>query len=501
VLGAEPSDTQHPIPATRLYKTGDRARYRADGVLELLGRSDQQIKLHGLRIEPGEIAAVLTQHPAVRQAVVVARVDGLAERRLVAYVVEGSGVRDQGSEADPLAHLTPDPQLLIPDLRAFLSERLPAYMLPAAFVPLDALPLTPNGKLDRAALPAPALPTTAAHERVAPRTPTEQRLAQIWATVLGQPSSGIDESFFELGGDSFAAIRVVQQYGPGLTLLALFTHPTIRALAAQLAEPSSEAALLVALRRAEGEPVRTLVCVPYAGGSAAVYQPLAAALPTDHALYAVELPGHDMARQDEPLVPLAVLVPRCVAAIQATVRGPLVLYGHCGGVALTLALARALEDAGVMLAAVCVAGALPVRRRARLGSFFPKLALLRPRDPDARLRAYVKALGGFSEVVDPGEFGFVVRSFRHDGEAAAAYFAAVYAGQQAMQLRAPIVCIVGDEDPLTRDYARRYREWQRWSARVRLAVVAGGRHYFVKHEAAQVAQILVALPDLLADDG
>jgi amino acid adenylation domain-containing protein len=475
---------------TRLYFTGDRARYGRDGLLELLGRSDQQIKRHGLRIEPGEIAAALLTHPAVQQAVVVAHTS--APSALVAYLVPATDGGALLAAAEPAA--------LSGVLRAFLSERLPAYMVPSAFVLLDALPLTPNGKLDRAALPAPARADVAAGPvDAAPRTPTEQRLAQIWATVLGQSAIGIDDNFFDLGGDSFAAIRMVQQYGPGLALLALFSHPTIRALAAQLtAGATADAPLLVALRRPVSEPARTLVCVPYAGGSAVVYQPLAAALPADHALYAVELPGHDPARPDEPLVPLAALVPRGVAAIQATVRGPLVLYGHCGGVALTLALALALEDAGVALTAVCVAGALP-SQRTRLGRFFPRVALWRPRDPEARLRAYIKALGGFNDVVDPVALGTVVRSFRHDGMEAGAYFQATAAGPPA-RLRAPILCIVGDQDPLTQGYAQRYSAWQRWSAVVRLAVVAGGKHYFVKHQAAQVAQLIATLPALLADD-
>ncbi|HEX6288728.1 MAG TPA: amino acid adenylation domain-containing protein, partial [Herpetosiphonaceae bacterium] len=153
---------------SRLYRTGDLARWRADGQLEYLGRVDQQVKLRGYRIELGEIESVLRSHPAVREAVVVAREAGAGDARLVAYVVE-RGAGDEG---------------LIADLRSYVAERLPAYMVPSAIVVLDALPLTPNGKVDRKALPQPER-TSAPTTLVAPRTETETTLARIWADVLG----------------------------------------------------------------------------------------------------------------------------------------------------------------------------------------------------------------------------------------------------------------------------------------------------------------------------
>src|SRR6185295_10623740 len=202
----------------RLYRTGDRARWRADGELEFLGRLDEQVKVRGFRIEPGEIEATLRRHAAVRECVVVAREDASGGTRLVGYIV---------GEADPDA------------LRAHLRRSLPEYMVPSAFVFLDALPLTPNGKLDRRALPAPEY--AAAEERyVAPRTPVEEVLAGIWAEVLRLERVGANDHFFELGGHSLLATRVVSRirevFGVEVPLRALFEGPTVAELAGRVEE-------------------------------------------------------------------------------------------------------------------------------------------------------------------------------------------------------------------------------------------------------------------------
>ncbi|KOX08207.1 phosphopantetheine-binding protein, partial [Nocardiopsis sp. NRRL B-16309] len=206
---------QHP--GERLYKTGDLARFLPDGNIELLGRIDDQIKIRGFRVELGEIEAVLAQHPNIRNTAVLVHTDGAA-KRLVAYTTTKE-------PADP------------DDLRTFLGQRLPDYMVPGVFVPLDELPLTPNGKVDRTALAA--LPwhehTTDSRDHVAPRTPVEEQLAHIWQDVLAldQPV-GVHDSFFSLGGDSILSLQVVfraKQHGLHLTVKQLFQHQTIAELA------------------------------------------------------------------------------------------------------------------------------------------------------------------------------------------------------------------------------------------------------------------------------
>ncbi|MFN2285314.1 MAG: phosphopantetheine-binding protein, partial [Anaerolineae bacterium] len=210
----------HPFsddPDARLYKTGDRARYLPSGDVEFMGRLDNQVKIRGYRVEPGEIEACLEQHPAVQNAVVVAREDIPGDKRLVAYIV-----------AQPEEQPTAD------FLREALQTALPDYMIPSAFVLLDAFPLTPNGKVNRSALPAPDW-THAAATYTAPRTTAEETLADIWQDVLGIPQVGVHDNFFALGGHSLLATRVIsraqQAFQVSIPLRTIFEAPTVAGLA------------------------------------------------------------------------------------------------------------------------------------------------------------------------------------------------------------------------------------------------------------------------------
>jgi acyl carrier protein len=211
----------HPFsaaPGARLYKTGDLVRYQANGTLEFLGRLDHQIKVRGFRIEPGEIEAVLRQHPKVHEAVVVAREETPGEKRLVAYVVMPQSCEQMPGE-----------------LRRFLQGKLPAYMVPSAFMVLEALPLATNGKIDRLALPAPARYQVRDSIFIAPRMPLEEQLAALWATLLHVSPIGVHDDFFALGGHSLLATQMVSRlrdtFQVELPLRCLFETPTVAGLA------------------------------------------------------------------------------------------------------------------------------------------------------------------------------------------------------------------------------------------------------------------------------
>lgn len=220
----------HPFnsePGAHLYKTGDLVRYLPDGNIEFLGRIDDQVKIHGYRIELGEIEAVLAQRCGVRQIAVVAREDHFNDKRLVAYVV-----------------LKDDDDTTAQELRKFLQQQLPTYMIPSVFVFLSALPLTPNGKVNRLALPDPEVSkVNSATSFVAPRTPVEKKLARIWAEHLPGHKIGIHDNFFDLGGHSLLALRLMSQiektFGKSLSVAALFHSPTVDQLAKLLSQETA----------------------------------------------------------------------------------------------------------------------------------------------------------------------------------------------------------------------------------------------------------------------
>ncbi len=233
-------------PFGRVFRTGDRARWRPDGTIEFLGRIDQQVKLRGFRIEPGEIETALQQHPQIRHAAIAVRATSGAAQSLTAYLV----VASNGTQTDSAA------------LREFLSSRIPAYMIPSAFVWLDTLPLTPNGKLDTRRLPA---PDTGAREisaeAIAPRDDTEFGIATIWERVLGRSAGSVFEDFFTVGGHSLLALRLLgeirEKFGVEIPAGRLFETPTIAGLAAYLAAratPPVAEKSLVSVQR--GDPSR-----------------------------------------------------------------------------------------------------------------------------------------------------------------------------------------------------------------------------------------------------
>ncbi len=226
-----------PSRAGGLYRTGDRALWRASGRLEFVGRIDDQVKLRGFRVEPGEIEAALARHPAVDAVVVVVREDEPGDKRLVAYVAVAGGELPEAS-----------------DLRAWAREKLPDYMVPSAFVRLEALPLSPNGKVDRTALPPPEARAQTNEPLVAPRNAIELTIAAAWREVLHLDAVGVHDNFFDLGGHSLSLLRLHRRLrealpGADLKIVDLFRHPTIASLASEIA-PAETAAAPRAVRRA-----------------------------------------------------------------------------------------------------------------------------------------------------------------------------------------------------------------------------------------------------------
>ena len=265
-------------PCDRLYKTGDRARWLVDGSIEYLGRVDNQVKIRGHRVEPDEIEAVVNKHPQIKKSAVVAREDR-GEKRLVAYVV-----------------LSEEVETIISDLRRWVKQQLPDYAIPSSFVVVDELPLTPNGKLDRRALPAADGKEFLENVFVAPRNTLELLLTKTWEKVLEVQPIGVKDNFFDLGGDSFLAVRLFAQianvYGKKLAPATLFHAPTIEEMASLLSEEWTPPwSSLVPIQPGGSKP--PLFCLHLAPGHVLFYRDLAQRLGLDQPVYGFQPLGLD----------------------------------------------------------------------------------------------------------------------------------------------------------------------------------------------------------------
>lgn len=327
-------------PAARIYKTGDRARYLADGDIEFAGRTDDQVKIRGYRVELKEIESVLASHAGTRDVAVIAR-EEKAEKTLVAYVVPSREQTPTGSE-----------------LRSYLKQKLPHYMVPSAFVLLEAMPKTPNGKVDRRNMPAPrAADFTEPNEYVAPKDELEAQLAKIWSTVLTKEKVGIRDSFFDLGGHSLLAARLMhrieQTFGQRLPLAALLQAPTIEQLAAQLRQKGDSASWssLVAIQPEGSRP--PFFCVHGVGGNVVGFRDLARHLGADYPFYALQPQGLDGKR------PCLTSIPEMAEGYIKEIRrvqpeGPYRIGGYSFGglVAYEMAQQLKLQDEEVSLLAL-----------------------------------------------------------------------------------------------------------------------------------------------------
>jgi amino acid adenylation domain-containing protein len=318
-------------PGARLYRTGDRARWRIGGQMEFLGRLDHQAKVRGYRVEPGEVEAVLREHEGVRAAAVVVREDARGDAGLVAYVVPAHAVE-------------------IEELRAHLRRRVPEYMVPGAIVLMDELPLGTTGKLDPGKLPAPE-PSRADRRAMhaAPADELEERLAEIWAAVLGVERVGVEDDFFELGGHSLQAARLTaairKHLGREVPLSALLEGGTVRALAAGMRGQEADARPQVLVELRPGGGAAALFLLHGAGGGLLAYTALLRRLPPGRPVYGLQDPLQAQGKYSDLTVEeFARIYLDEVRAVQP--RGPYHLVGLSFGGAIAFEMARRLRAAG-----------------------------------------------------------------------------------------------------------------------------------------------------------
>ncbi len=311
-------------PGERLYRSGDLARWLPDGNIEYMGRIDHQVKVRGYRIELGEVEAQLLKLESVQEAVVMAREDGSGEKQLCAYLVA-------------------DKALTVSELRSQLSEELPGYMIPSYFVQLERMPLTANGKTDRKALPAPEGSVNTGAEYIAPRTPLEEQLVQIWQEVLGPVRVGVKDSFFDLGGHSLSLMQLIQKVyaatGVEISLHNMFQHPSIEAMAYEIWQSGLEGQRGDRFMKLNEHGPINVFCFPPGGGYGIGYMELAKKLDGRCVLYAIDFMDDTEDGEDIP--------GRYVdEMLRVQNDAPYVLLGYSLGGNLMYEVAQAIERRG-----------------------------------------------------------------------------------------------------------------------------------------------------------
>lgn len=463
-------------PGERMYRTGDFGRWLPSGSLEFHGRRDEQVKIHGVRIELGEVESRACAHPLVHAAAVITIPLSGTGKELVAFYTSPAGL-DPG------------------ELRGHLIGALPAAAVPARLFRVDALPLTANGKVDKRRLTSMATQSASplgGGQRVPPRTATQRRIASAWAQAMNRPVAdiGCDDNFFDIGGSSLSALRVVASLNGLISLDDLVRNPVLSALsaAADGTGPRPGGGVLRLLAGPPAGATVAVVCVPAAAGVAISFQPLAAAIAAHDptmAIYAVQPPGHDLSRRDEPLLELDELAKLLMEEL-AAVAAPIAVCGHCAGVPLALEAARRL---GSRARHVFVAARLLEPH----GELAREVAAVSAAT-DSGLTAELAALGGLDSPamasLSPADESFIGRVYRHDTRVANQYLIEAPESWQ-QKLTCPVAVMLGRSDPSTSGQAGRYADWSAFSPEVTFAELDGG-HYFPGTHPAQAAEVMVS---------
>ncbi|RZB16879.1 non-ribosomal peptide synthetase [Streptomyces sp. F001] len=474
-------------PGERLYLGGDWGRWHPGGRLEFLGRRDNQVKIRGFRIEIGEIENTLLRVDGLRDAAVVIAERVGHSKHLIAFY---TGERQ---ETDVL--------------REALGAVLPAYMIPSAFHWQPSLPLTANGKIDRMALTTLAEQTAAPtendtgkdHDR-APITPTERKLAATWAELLGVPEQqvGRKDHFFDSGGTSLTAVKLTIALDRAVSLKDITRHPVLADLAALLDGTSRQRPeLLQPLSgKTGGAPDCALVCFPSAGGNAVNYRPMAGALAgSGPAVYAVDLPGHDLAARGEPFATIEQVAQQVAAEITEQGLTRVMIWGHSSGAAPAVATARKLQELGVDVPRVFLAAQLlgtAADRRAELAEL--------TRRSNAEIAARLTGDSGYTELAELNaeHAEHVGAAYRHDCGSAHRYFADALETPSPVKLSAPVTVVVAADDPNTAGFADRHRDWQLLADHVDLHELADGGHYFLRTRPVEAARAVLGATEPLA---
>lgn len=450
----------------RVYRSGDLVRYLFNGELEYLGRIDHQIKLHGYRIELPEIEQAMISHPRISDARVLLKDSETRGKFLCAYFVG-------------------DVSLTVDKVKGFISQKLPYYMVPAHIVKMDVFPMTVNGKIDNKALPEPEF-SSGKREKIQPKNETEQSLVDIWCKVLNTDFVNIDDNIFNLGADSIQAMKAVFLAKGLFSLADVFKYPILADLAEHIANTKKIDFKYIVNLQEEGEllfenKTATLLCIPYGGGDAADYKPLADELEkiAPHCrVLAVQMPG--LGRKTQEILPFEVLAEKIVDEVQVISSGnDIIIYSHCVGVALGAAINKVLKQRG-----------LSVRLFLIGGTFLPEIDQNAPNlDPwentsDDDIIETLRNLGWNDKNLENDIMSSIISNFRQDVRSYRKYFY-----QCGTQIDANYCYIVGELDKVTENYKERSSD----VSMGKIIVLPKSDHYFIKTQTKMLAMNVAKL--------
>jgi surfactin synthase thioesterase subunit len=454
------------LEGKRMYKTGDLARWYSQGDIEYIGRIDHQIKIRGHRIELNEIKHQILKDKTVKDVLVICK-EYNNSKHIFAYIIFNS-------EGD------------LNNIKNQLKKVLPTYMIPSFFIEVKEFPVSGNGKIDFKKLPEPVLVAEEADEH---RSELENELISLWEDILKIRIPSVNSDFFESGGDSLAAIQLATRID-SITIEDIYQNPTVRMLANVIENKiNSDNSILIPYKKFYMKKQTALVCFPYGGGSGIIYKELfdeISKLDEGYNLFSVNLPGHslnDTGRQK--FISLDEAADLIVDELKKKDYKEVVLYGHCVGSALTLLTALKLKNTSIQVKAVCLGGILPSKTAKYLGNYIYPWAMA----SDGFILNFLKRVG-FEKDSIPDEFlPYMIKAFRYDVKS---YYKFLYQfNRKTYNKDIPIYLIFGENDPMTKNYSTRYRDWLDYSNRVEYKFIPGASHYFIKTHSSSLANILL----------
>ena len=449
----------HPFKeGERMYKTGDLGMWLSDGMIDFVGRMDDQVKVRGYRIELGEIESVLQGHVGISSSVVLAKELSIGEKELVGYVV--------GEDLD------------IGELRSYLSGILPDYMIPGYFVLLDAMPLTANGKIDKRSLPDPDEASIATGvDFIAPRNAIEEQFVTRWKEVLGIKIIGIDDDFFHLGGNSIKAIRACKIDDLNVPLRVLYKERTIRKCVEQYKNYSNPEEVLFEYNYSE-EKNMSILLIPYSGATDIVYWDLANELSDNYNVYLVSFPWHSLNYKEDFKSAEWILNQLFKEINQKVKTSQIVVAGHCAGTNLALALSYKLKTSKFKQLGLIQCAAINYLNLNNIQSSGSKFLA---HYSDEQLWEDLILLLGTPGITDEKIKSELVRNFRYDAEIAISTMMEIKNNSSLEKLNIPIHAIYGENDPTTKGYAEDYKGWLQYSEKVTYNQLDSADHYFVNN--------------------